>query len=175
MTDRGEPVRRGARVLLLDPDSRVLLLHFAFAASDVPEFGVYGWCVPGGGVEPGESLAEAAAREVREELGLAVAPDALGMPVARTGGYADLGWAKGMFLEHFFALRVDAFEPDTVGMLDDEAAFHVGHRWWTQAELAEPGETVFPYGLAGLISELSAGHRFAYPVELPWHHEPAPR
>ena len=30
------------------------------------------WCLPGGGIEPGESAAEAAIREVREEVGLEV-------------------------------------------------------------------------------------------------------
>lgn len=30
------------------------------------------WCLPGGGMEPGESIAEACAREVWEEIGLTV-------------------------------------------------------------------------------------------------------
>ena len=32
------------------------------------------WCFPGGGIEPGESPAEAIVREVREEVGLTVTP-----------------------------------------------------------------------------------------------------
>ncbi|GAA1898045.1 NUDIX hydrolase [Asanoa iriomotensis] len=175
MTDpRGEE-RRAARVLLLDGDFRVLLLRFAFAGRHVSEFGEYGWCAPGGGVEPGESLAEAAAREVGEELGLAVAPADLGPPVAYIAGFADLGWARGLFRDYFFVLRVAAFQPDTGGMLEGEAAFHAGHRWWAPAELVTPGETVIPYGLAGLVTELAAGRRPVHAVELPWHHGPADR
>jgi len=41
------------------------------------------WSVPGGGLEPGESLAQAVAREVREETGLEVEP------VALIGVYSD--------------------------------------------------------------------------------------
>ncbi|MDG4826623.1 NUDIX domain-containing protein [Asanoa sp. WMMD1127] len=166
--------RRSARVLLLDPDLRVLLLHFRFAERDVPEFGPYGWCAPGGGVEPGESLADAAAREMGEEVGLSVPPADLGAPVAYIGGYADLGWANGLFRDDFFVLRVDAFAPDMGGMGVDEGAVHVGHRWWTRAELVAPVETVIPYGLAGLLDDLAAGRLPECPVELPWHHGPAP-
>ena len=70
-------VRRAARIVLLDPADRVLLL----GARD-PADGRVVWFLPGGGLEPGESLAQAAARELAEEVPLAGTPDLRG-PVWR--------------------------------------------------------------------------------------------
>jgi 8-oxo-dGTP pyrophosphatase MutT (NUDIX family) len=63
--------RRSARVLLLDASDRVLLVRSAQVPGE-PERG-HAWFTPGGGVEPNEELAVAAARELREETGLAAA------------------------------------------------------------------------------------------------------
>lgn len=49
----------GARVMVVDGD-RVLLIRHTY---------VPGWQFPGGGVDPGETLAEAGARETLEETG----------------------------------------------------------------------------------------------------------
>ena len=52
----------GTRTLVLKADdAQVMLVRHGYAA---------GWLLPGGGVERGESLAEAAIREVREEAGI---------------------------------------------------------------------------------------------------------
>ena len=50
--------------IVFDDDGRVLLIRRASAP------GVGLWTVPGGKLEPGETLAQAVAREVREETGL---------------------------------------------------------------------------------------------------------
>ncbi|MFC0315598.1 NUDIX hydrolase [Gordonia phosphorivorans] len=55
-----------ASVVLVDEDGRVLLVK----RGHDPQRGR--WSVPGGHVEPGETFAEAAVREVREETGLEV-------------------------------------------------------------------------------------------------------
>jgi 8-oxo-dGTP pyrophosphatase MutT (NUDIX family) len=58
--------RIGARVLLLDPANRVLLIH-ALNPAD-PDH--HWWELPGGGLDHGEDLQAAARREVAEETGI---------------------------------------------------------------------------------------------------------
>ena len=48
----------GVRAMILDDENRVFLVKHSY---------VYGWQMPGGGVEPGETIAAALEREVREE------------------------------------------------------------------------------------------------------------
>ncbi|MFB6813755.1 NUDIX hydrolase [Streptomyces sp. NPDC056347] len=168
MAARGSFRRESARVLLTDGLDRLLLLRFR-VDPDAPDGG-FGWCTPGGGVEDGESLAEAAARELREETGLSVEPAALGASVAETSGYADLGWAEGIFRDVFFHFRVTDHRIDESGLAEDERRYHAGYRWWPLADLAATDETVYPFGLAELTSALVAGRTPAEPVRLPWHH-----
>ncbi|AEV84823.1 RNA pyrophosphohydrolase [Actinoplanes sp. SE50] len=163
-----DPLRRSARVLLLSSTDRVLLLQFRFDPADAAKG--HGWATPGGGVQDGEPLAQAATRELHEEVGLKVSPEVLGDPVAYTSGFADLGWASGIFRDEFFAHRVDDHEVDTSGMEDHERGYHAGHRWWTVDELATTTETVYPFGLADLVERLLTEGTPAQPVQLPWHH-----
>ena len=62
----GEPsrLRRAGRVIVLDPDDRVLLFRY----DEGPPNGRH-WCTPGGGLNDGEDYAAGARRELAEETG----------------------------------------------------------------------------------------------------------
>ncbi len=151
----GPTDRRAARVLLVDAADRVLLFHGCDPADDTA--GSW-WFTPGGGLDPGESPAEGAARELAEETGLRVAPDALGAPVhARV---ATFRFAGGDYRqsEDFFLLRVEAHDVDTSGFNDLEVSAVLGHRWWTAEDLRRTVETgserVYPRELPDLLDRV---------------------
>jgi 8-oxo-dGTP pyrophosphatase MutT (NUDIX family) len=80
---RGERVGRqgtlrlGASATIFDAQGRLLLTQRR-------DNGL--WCLPGGGMDPGESITECCVREVREETGLAVCV------VRLLGVYSDPDW-----------------------------------------------------------------------------------
>lgn len=145
----GMRARPSARLLVVDDDGRVLL--FRFAPND--DAGEAFWATPGGELEPGETFAAAAVRELREETGLAVA--SVGPEVARRqfalpmpGG--ETAWAD----ERFFLIHTPAFEPARDGWTDLEREVMQDHRWWPPEDLRATNEQVWPETLADLLDGL---------------------
>ena len=154
----GRPlVRPTARVVVLDPAGRVLLLGARLTDPAVPPGDVLFWYTPGGGVEPGEGAPEAAARELAEEIGLAVAPGELEGPVWFRRHVGEFAGVQVDSRETFFVLRDVVHEVDPAGRTDLELLGDEPHRWWSAAEVASSAEAFAPSELADLLPELSVG------------------
>ena len=142
--------RLTARVLLLDPAGRILLMKGRLPG-DPDARG--GWFTVGGGVEAGESPQAAAAREIVEETGF----EGVEIGEALWRGEQILHDRKGrpvLFKETYFVARCAGGEPSRAGWRAIEREFIDDMRWWTLAELAATAEPVFPPGLAERLADL---------------------
>ncbi len=153
--------RTSARVVLLDETGAVLLLCGSDPATPdraggpAPRW----WFTVGGQVGDGESLGQAAARELAEETGLRVDPADMIGPVWRRDAVFDFNGAEIDSEEFFFVYRTRRFEPSTVGRTELECRYLHGHRWCGPADIAElaaSGETVYPLQLRELLTEAAA-------------------
>ena len=120
--------------MVIVADGEVLLL----GDSDPGVPGSQWWVLPGGGIDDGESDAEAAVREVAEETGqVVVAADLVG-PVARrrvVHGYSDRVLIQD---ETFYRIQVERFDPEQSGLTERERGRSKGWGWFPVDELPEP-------------------------------------
>jgi 8-oxo-dGTP pyrophosphatase MutT (NUDIX family) len=142
--------RPSARLLVVDPAGRVLLFRFAFASG--PLAGRVFWATPGGALEPGESFAQGACRELFEETGLSIAdpgPEIARREFVMRAPEGDEVQAE----ERYFLVRVDeARDLVRTGWTELEREIMTEHRWWTPAELAAPPEQVYPEDIVEMLA-----------------------
>ncbi len=135
-------MRDAARVLLLDATDRALLI------AHLPGDGRTVWTAPGGGLDVGETHEQAAARELREEVGIdtPLGPWVWSRSVTFT--------FRGIWLhqtERWFLARVAGLDADAVP-LDDLATD--GARWWSLDELSATDEVLAPGSIAAHLEHL---------------------
>lgn len=154
-------MRASARAVVLDEDDRVLLCRFVFPHPAVPAGVQVVWAAPGGGIEPGEDAPAALRRELREEIGLAVAADPPHV-------WHQVVEAHGI-VNDYFLVRTAHFAPAGEFTTAQLAAEHIaGFRWWRLAEIAGyRGPDLFsPRDLAGPLAALLTSGPPAAPVAL---------
>ncbi|MFF7969114.1 NUDIX hydrolase [Streptomyces sp. NPDC007903] len=153
-------LRKVARVVLLDPADRVLLLHGHEPDDPADDW----WFTPGGGVEGAETREQAALRELVEETGITEVE--LGPVLWRrrcSFPFAGRRWDQD---EWYYLARTTQTVTAALGLTELERRSVTGARWWTCRELERAHETVYPTRLAGLLRTLLDEGPPATPVTL---------
>jgi len=144
--------RLGARVLLLDTNDRVLLVH----ARDPQDPDHRWWELPGGGVDPGEEPADAARREVAEETGI-VLPRVDRHLWTRESRFHYMGRDHHRIDLVFLARTAEAAPTIELQPTENERAGVIERRWWTAAELHGCADKLLPANLPDLLDDVLTG------------------
>ncbi|HEV2378057.1 MAG TPA: NUDIX domain-containing protein [Streptosporangiaceae bacterium] len=146
------PQRMAARIVLLDPDDRVLLLRYD---NGTPPNGSH-WTTPGGGLNAGEDFATGAVRELAEETGWR--DIALVREIYWRTLTIDYGGAPMRQHEHWYLARTHPARRPVQGVEATHAADGIAAwRWWTLPELDTTAETIWPPELATLVRSALRG------------------
>lgn len=156
--------RIAARVVVLDRDGHVLLLE-ARDPADASK-GTW-WEIPGGGIDHGESTADAARRELWEETGIVSAE--IGPCVwTQHAKFTFAGWKFDQF-EHVHVAWTDRIEPEQLrpgGLEAFEAMAFGSRRWWELDELLGSEVQVLPRRLREFLPDLVAGNLPGTPLDI---------
>jgi 8-oxo-dGTP pyrophosphatase MutT (NUDIX family) len=158
--------RMVVRLVVVDSAGRVLLLHTRDPT--YPELGTW-WELPGGGVEPGEALEEAAVRELYEETSIRVDPRAI-RPAARWHRHASFRYrgTRHVQCETVVTVELSALGPQIDGShrerFEDEDYFDFA--WGNLASVLSSGERFYPERLPLLLPRHLGGGDIEEPFEL---------
>lgn len=126
--------RLAVRAAILHRDRLLVVNAYPGQKSDL-------WCLPGGGVEPAQSLPQNLQREVTEETGLTIT---VGPPIL-INEFHDPG---GRFHQVELHFRATLDGPDTITLADPEGVVN-RFRWVTRDQLARLRHK--PDGLANAV------------------------
>jgi 8-oxo-dGTP pyrophosphatase MutT (NUDIX family) len=155
-------VRLSARLFVLDPAGRLLLLDCVDPAR--PD--VRWWELPGGGVEPGEDEVAAAVREVAEETGVHVPVGLVGpLQWTQDSTFRFRGRRHWTRCHGYLARLSERPVPGPAVLTEAERGSLLGSRWWSPAEVAAWSGRFFPSTLASALPQVLAGERVDDPFD----------
>lgn len=150
MSDSELIERRAARVLVVDATGRVLMLR----GFDPKDPDTRYWFTVGGGLEPRETPAQGAVRELAEETGLRVDAAELGEPVWNDVTEFPFDGRRYRQEQVWYLVRVDSLEVDRSGFDEIERATVDRVTWWGPRDFQTATEPFYPPYLPALLHRL---------------------
>lgn len=141
------PCRKNVRALLLNPHDQILLMQVTLPDRTF-------WCTLGGGIEPDESLQDAAQRELFEEAGYR--PEELSQGrLVWTGKHTLIRNGTPVLLDESFLLyRATHVDFTTRHQTDEEKAVVKEMRWWSVEEINHTEQFIVPPRLGHYLQRL---------------------
>ena len=122
------------------------------------------WATIGGALEPGESFAEAARRELVEETGLEAFEFGPCIWINRQR-FRMLG-SEVDAEEHFFLVTTETTTVAPSALSPNELETMVEFRWWSLRAIEESPEVFYPEGLVTLLTPIVRGDAPAAPIQI---------
>lgn len=162
--------RPTARVLLFDPESRILLMKGRLPNRPLASAA---WFTVGGGIEAGETLEAAVRREVAEETGFL---DIEIGPVVwlREGVGALSSGETVLFRESYVVARCPGGDASRAGWEAHEVDLVDDMRWWTLSEVSGATERIYPERFIELLPDVAAGRYPREPLVITVPRKPRP-
>ena len=136
--------------MLFDERGAILLVRFVVPRA---EGDFVFWALPGGEIEAGETEAEAAAREVKEELDLEL--EVAGPVYRDSNQFLHQGEMQDN-VDFLFVAKCGREAPRLMGITADEKEIMKEIRWWSETGIEASRERIFPDNLASRMRELAS-------------------
>lgn len=147
--------------MLLNDVGEILLLRAHDPADrSVPSW----WEIPGGGIDPGETSADGARRELYEEAGIEAE---IGPCIWRQHNVFDFAGLHFDQDEYIHLARCEgraAYAPTHLEMIEAQA--FDGHRWWSLEELLGSDDPLLPPRLREVLPPIVAGELPEAPINI---------
>ena len=154
-------IRRAARLVLLDPQNRVLLINIeddqVRESPSIQKKHPF-WITPGGGIKGGESEHAALVRELFEETGKTEQDVEIGNCLWRGEHVLNWGGTLTRCFESFFLARAQNADVSLANMEKEERLVYRTHKWWTLEELRNSREIFLPKGFVTLLKDVLNGN-----------------
>ena len=162
------PIRDSVKVLLLNEDNELLLIHAddpKTTSADGKSLGRF-WFLIGGKIEPGETLEEAAIREVHEETGIREEEIELG-PIVWYGQYDLVLSGTLTHLKQTFLIAKTKQKSTTLANLTPEEQEVIQKTaWFTLEEIINSPEVIYPILLPRYLPDILSGNYPEKPLEI---------